>query len=137
MTSNFFNKEDVDLSLLILCPCCKNVYSEPVILPCGQSICKSHVKDSLTSKNNKQYFNCGMCKKEHEAGVDGSFPVNEKVDDLVKKCQVRATPIKEIYKTANESYNKLTSNSQTGLNLSQVTCLFFLFLTSSFPFVKV
>ena len=109
MTTDLFNKEEIDLSLHILCPCCKNIFSDPVTLPCGKSICKSHVLDSLTTRSNQKYLNCPLCKNEHQTDQNGSFPCNLKIDDLVKKCQVRATPIRDIHKTANESYNKLTS----------------------------
>ncbi len=93
-----------------LCPCCKNVFIHPVILPCGKSVCKFHVDDSLTKRNSQSYHNCLLCKNEHQTDKNDSFPFNEKIVNLLKRCQVRAILIKEIHKTANESYNKLTSN---------------------------
>ena len=109
MTTNCLNAEDIDLSTQILCPCCKNVYVEPLSLPCGKTICKEHVNESLITKNNKKIFKCLLCKVDHQTDAYGHFPMNERIENLAKKCQVRATPIKEIHKTANESYNKLTS----------------------------
>ena len=100
-------QEDIDLSLQILCPCCKNVLIEPVTLPCKRNICKEHIKEKIINKNNKKYFQCSCCLIEHPTDNQGSFPLNEKINELIKKCQVRATPIKEIHKTANESYDKL------------------------------
>ena len=108
MTSMSIKSEDIDLSVHILCPYCKNVYTDPVSLPCGRNICKEHVKGYLTSKDGKQVFNCMLCKSDHQTNENDSFTLNTKIDELVKKCQVRATPIQDIHKTAYESYNKLT-----------------------------
>ncbi len=40
MANDRFNKDDIDLSLHILCPCCENVFTHPVILPYGKSVDK-------------------------------------------------------------------------------------------------
>lgn len=107
--SNQFKKEDIDLSTQILCSFCKNVYKDPVSLPCNQNICKEHVQEYLNKQSDKKSFNCVLCKKNHQLDSNGCFPLNKQIDDLVRKCQVRATPIKDIHRTANESYNKLTN----------------------------
>ena len=108
MSTDYLTKqEDIDLSVQILCSYCKDVFNEPVTLPCGQNICKCHIEEFL-SNQNKKLFKCMLCKVDHQTDSNGSFPLNINISDLVKKCQVRATPIKDIHKTANESYNKLT-----------------------------
>ena len=102
--------EDVDLSTQILCPCCKDLLDQPIHLPCNNNICKKHVNNQdIISINNKVFFKCLICKSDHLTDSNGTFPLNEKIDDLVKKCQVRATPVRDIHKTANESYDKLKS----------------------------
>ncbi len=107
--SHQFKSEEIDLSTQILCSICKNVFTEPVILPCNKNICKSHVQEYLKNQSDKNLFDCILCKKHHKFDQNGCFPLNNKIDDLVKKCQVHAVPIKDIHKTANESYNKLTN----------------------------
>ncbi len=105
-----YSKKNIDLSLHILCPCFKNVFTHPVILPCGKSVCKFHVNESLIRSNSQSYYNCIFCKKEHQTDENDSFPSNKTIDFLIKTSQGRATSFKEIHKNANESYNKFTSN---------------------------
>ena len=52
--SNQFNKLEIDLSNKILCTFCKNVYTNPVTLPCNKNVCKEHVQEHLN--NQSVYF---------------------------------------------------------------------------------
>ena len=116
-----FNAEEMDLSNQILCACCKGVYIQPVELPCGKNICRSHVAEHTEAKNNAKFFKCMLCNKEHQIpGADG-FPLNKKIDDLVKKCQVKATPVAEIHKLAHESYDKLNKMVDEFVHISSTS----------------
>lgn len=54
------------ISNAIKCASCCAMLNSPVILPCGHSICKSHVE-----KNPKNQIKCGKCGKEHTIPNDG------------------------------------------------------------------
>lgn len=51
---------------LIICNICKSRLVDPIILPCGQTVCSSHTSNlALTS------FECILCSKSHDIPQDG------------------------------------------------------------------
>ena len=60
---------------LLECDECKKTLKEPIFMPCGYSICKSHIDQSTY-----QTIPCRFCKNIHQE----SFVVNEKVSRLLK-----------------------------------------------------
>jgi hypothetical protein len=59
---------------------CGKYLSQPVILPCGNNICKVHVDEIYqTSK----LFKCDFCKSLHEIPENG-FILNKAINDLIK-----------------------------------------------------
>jgi hypothetical protein len=65
--------EKVDDS--IKCPICKKIFNVPVILPCGESICKEHV-----IKKTKIY--CEVCDEDHLI-PSGGFISNKKLEQMI------------------------------------------------------
>ncbi|RNA10289.1 hypothetical protein BpHYR1_054033, partial [Brachionus plicatilis] len=57
------------------CKICDNVFIEPVILPCGNSICQSHV-------TFEEIFTCQICSLEHPIPKEG-FIANKLIKDLI------------------------------------------------------
>ena len=101
-------KEDTYLSLQNICKCYKNVSIEPVTSPCHRNICKYHLKDKTITKINDEHFKFIDRHVEHQTDKNDSLPLDENINNLFNKCQLKAaTPIKEIHKTLNESYNKM------------------------------
>jgi len=105
------NQEEIDLSTLILCSYCKNVYTDPVILPCNRNICRFHIQEYLKNNSGQMSYLCNFCEKYHKFEKNGSFPLNNQIDNLVKKMQFLVTEDShsrnETHKAANDSYNKL------------------------------
>jgi hypothetical protein len=55
----------------IKCMVCKKILDRPVILPCGESICQSHVNKKTVE--NKQ-FSCVICESTHDIPANGFVP---------------------------------------------------------------
>lgn len=55
---------------------CKNLLEYPVILPCGESICKKHIHTDKTT------FFCQVCCAEHSIPGDG-FPANKALEKFL------------------------------------------------------
>lgn len=64
---------------LIICSHCRNVYDIPVVLPCGNTICKKDLKEL----NNK----CKFCLSNHSINID-NCPVNNLIQNMVDKCKL-------------------------------------------------
>ena len=56
---------------------CKNIFLNPVALPCGNSLCQQHI-DQFNDK-----FNCLFCNKEHQIPNDG-FGINKSINMLLE-----------------------------------------------------
>lgn len=63
------------MSSLIKCPSCQRTLAQPVVLPCGDTICKSHVV--------KGTIKCPKCLADHSIPEAG-FPINSLVEELLK-----------------------------------------------------
>jgi hypothetical protein len=60
---------------LLTCKYCKNIYSDPIYLPCNKTMCRIHV-DELRKENKISSIKCIFCKNEHEIPPNG-FELNE------------------------------------------------------------
>lgn len=66
---------------LIKCSICKEILEEPVVLPCGHTVCKKHVKEDDSSIIIK----CLECETVHEKAENRGFPKNIVVEKLLRK----------------------------------------------------
>ena len=64
------------LNSILKCKLCFNILHDPIILPCGKTICKSH-----SSEVNKSQ--CPLCPEIHVMPGKG-FPMNEVVQELLE-----------------------------------------------------
>lgn len=54
------------------CDQCKQLLIDPVSIPCGKFICKSHLDPlSENTANERKTFRCEMCKEEHPLPNEG------------------------------------------------------------------
>jgi hypothetical protein len=56
---------------------CKKFFLEPVVLPCKNNICKSHVV-----KNESSKYDCELCNTEHDI-PDGGFSLNSELNNMI------------------------------------------------------
>ena len=68
---------------IIKCNLCSNILAEPIILPCGTTICKKHV-DELLSNNEVEIY-CYSCNAKHHISKNVTYPPNKVADALIKK----------------------------------------------------
>jgi WD40 repeat protein len=61
---------------------CEKFLEMPICLPCGEVICKHHVKDQIADSNNKDIFDCNCCYEQHTLPKDG-FPINKAVFKMI------------------------------------------------------
>jgi hypothetical protein len=58
--------------------------ADPVVIPCGKFICKTHLDSLMTNKSNdKGNFICEICQEQHLVPKNG-FMVNNRLQDLLK-----------------------------------------------------
>ena len=63
------------------CKFCNQVYNNPITLLCGDSICKHHL-DELISTNSSDKLNCPVCNKENLSNLE--FKVNKFMQSMVE-----------------------------------------------------
>ena len=71
--------EEDRMKRLIICKLCHETLEDPIILPCGKTICSKHLD------NETNNFICNLCDNLHNKAVD-KFPVNEIANELVQIC---------------------------------------------------
>jgi hypothetical protein len=88
------------ISSIINCVNCRNVLSSPMILPCGHSVCKSHIDETSQSCECNQ---CGILHSEYR------FYSNKALSDLIAS-QFHSLNFGETYKQAMESCDQLNES---------------------------
>jgi len=61
---------------LFNCKICKDVLVDPILLPCGETVCKAHVDEIIKGK-------CMLCTGVHTVPKEG-FPENRIVKNLLE-----------------------------------------------------
>lgn len=75
-----------DLDELLVCKICQKYFQDPVLLPCGENICKEHVvlNKSPDEKEAKIYnYMCQLCKSNHQT-LEAGFCLNTGMIKLLK-----------------------------------------------------
>jgi hypothetical protein len=65
----------------VTCSYCSKIYKDPIVLPCGDSICREHLSDKDVLKVNR--IKCKKCNKEY--GVkNNEFKSNNELNQLLE-----------------------------------------------------
>ena len=68
---------------IFTCKVCNNYFGDPVLLTCGENICREHV-DLKTSDNDITcHYKCQLCNNDHEV-VKNGFCSNIAIMNLFK-----------------------------------------------------
>ena len=66
------------MSDLYSCDKCKLFLQDPILLPCGNTVCLQHVSQ------NRKVYSCGQCNQHHEI-PDSGFPFNKKILESISR----------------------------------------------------
>ena len=66
------------LKQILICKLCNECYEDPIILPCGKSVCSKHVY----TESKGDVFKCFICSKKHAIPTE-SFCKNEDLSQLI------------------------------------------------------
>ena len=61
------------------CSECENMLEKPVILPCGESVCRKHIPVVAKEGGENPKFYCKVCDDSHHVPSDG-FPANKALE---------------------------------------------------------
>ena len=87
------------------CPYCKNVYDVPVVLICcSECICQNHI-DEIRNKDPENKFICPFCDENNEIN---KFPINKKIDTLLKSNFDKLNLEKEYHEAKQKCENLKT-----------------------------
>ena len=74
------------------CEICNEIFEQPILLPCGKTICNKHVSDMTnTSKRiktevsdeRKVKIHCSLCHCDHIQPIDG-FEIDKSIEKLIE-----------------------------------------------------
>lgn len=90
----FFKEDEINDELK--CPKCSNKYTDPRILPCGETYCNACIHDLAESVDKSSLINCQTCGSSHQVpDAENGFPSNLVVARLLKKNS------SEVYRSQN------------------------------------
>ena len=97
------------VKILFNCDICNELLVDPVTIPCGNTLCKVHLDELLTSDN---VFKCILCHKKHNVPEDG-FIVNKRIQNALYFEKIKLTPgflkCKQKIEEATEQASKIES----------------------------
>ena len=64
----------------LTCSYCSKAFKDPILLPCGDSICRQHLKERDVVKQNK--IKCRTCNEEFQV-KNNEFKSNEAISKLI------------------------------------------------------
>ena len=67
------------------CKKCKNIYDNPVIIECGETICKKCLIENIEINMNE--FTCPLCFQIHQMPKNG-FPLNKAFIELIQDISI-------------------------------------------------
>jgi hypothetical protein len=91
------------------CKCCTETLVKPVLLPCGNSICKYHEEECRNS-GSKSIF-CASCELSHDIPETSGFPrvlALEKLLDQKAENNSNPTDLDDDYKEAMDKYKEFS-----------------------------
>ena len=98
------------------CPQCTRIFRDPIVLPCGHTLCKAHLRACTT-------IECLLCKREFINLNENSFVTNIVVANLVKDENFLSSDehhckqsIVELFSSFEQFLDEL-SQSQSGFEL--------------------
>jgi hypothetical protein len=82
------------LKKVTICEYCHHKFEKPVILPCGETLCRKHLREMIEcTDESQQHMFCYFCGFQHLLDREKSYPENklvQKVIDLeMEKTEIR------------------------------------------------
>lgn len=88
------------------CLLCKDLFKEPVFLPCGCTVCKKHVDAKATENAELATIQCPKCQIDHDIPEKG-FVVNSMAVSILERSSAQAKREEAEKKTTIESFEYL------------------------------
>lgn len=83
IADGLFYKEQ-DIKELLTCPACKTRFEDPIILPCGDSICLNCEILIREESNYYQHYRCPVCKVTHKNLIMNQLPRNKLIENMLR-----------------------------------------------------
>ena len=91
------------------CDVCYQLLVEPVVMACGEIICKTHLDKLMTNTSKrKEFFVCGICQEEHWIPKNG-FVVNSRLQKLLE-LELNALKGSPVFDECMKEINKAKEN---------------------------
>ena len=50
---------------------CGKFFENPILLPCGNTICRNHINEQTSEKISGKFFLCSLCDESHKIPDEG------------------------------------------------------------------
>ena len=103
----------------LTCKCCNEIYNNPVTLACGDTVCRHHIEEQISSYSLSRTFLCPLCNREN---LNQNLDVNKVIQSLLE-IELHEYQINPVYKTVLKNLNKEIENLESILKDPE-NCIF-------------
>ncbi len=96
---------------LLKCKICTAIFDSPILLPCGETVCKKHLNQVDLFEIVDDRFECLFCGEEHKIPSNG-FPYNKALEQLVQ-YNLDQIELGDAYKGAKISFENFNLKIET------------------------
>lgn len=68
------------------CTICHKIFQDPVMLPCGETVCNTCITDFIEDQSSEKsgQFKCCACDEDHSIPVTKGFPKSKRMSSLIE-----------------------------------------------------
>jgi hypothetical protein len=117
--SSFFDRNEIE-SALLMCPCCKSRFEQPIFLPCQDSICLKCLDTLAETSARSGYIQCPECKLDHPVQNKTQYKPNRFIEKALKIEPIKVTrgsQFEKCLQSTNQKINDLVETIQNSETL--------------------
>ena len=104
----------MDINAILTCSYCTKIYTKPINLPCGDSLCEEHLIEAAIA--NEKEIKCCLCQQKFIM-EDHQFILNKSIQTLIEEKRFLSVEEQRLKERIDFNLNLLRSNIEILQNI--------------------
>ena len=104
----------MDINAILTCSYCTKIYTKPINLPCGDSLCEEHLIEAAIA--NEKEIKCCLCQQKFIM-EDPQFILNKSIQALIEEKRFLSVEEQRLKERIDFNLNLLRSNIEILQNI--------------------